>query len=154
MPRAKRYKCALFRCCLLSKSRTRFLSCNHLVLLLSSWLQMSVGFQPLRTPTMLSGAPAALVSYCQRHGRAAMCFAAAELPGRRAVPPHQQQLDAGGEGGSSGGSLIFAERSLSCTRKPLAVVAGEAMVSGACGGGEGAEQDVDAVDSATSSLYI
>lgn len=111
-----------------------------------AWLQMAVGFQPLRTPTMLSGAPAALVSYCQKHGRAAMCFAAAELPGRRAVPPQQQ---VGGEGGSSGGSLLFAERSLSCTRKPLGVVAGEAMVSGICGGGGGVEKG-----SATSSLYI
>lgn len=104
---------------------------------------------------MLSGAPAALVSYCQRHGRAAMCFAAAELPGRRAVPPQQpQQQQAGGEGGSSGGSLLFAERSLSCTRKPIGVVAGEAMVSGGGGGVEGVDKQVDAVDSATSSLYI
>eukprot|EP00752_Nemacystus_decipiens_P015930 g14237.t1 len=113
-------------------------------------LKMSVGFQPLRTPTMLGGAPAALVSYCQKHGRAAMCFAAAELPGRRAVPP---QL-VGGDCGSSGESSRFAERSLSCTWKALGVVAGEAMLSAGCGGGEGGEKDVDAFDGAANSLYI
>ena len=99
---------------------------------------------------MLSGAPAALVSYCQRHGRAAMCFAAAELPGRRVVPP---QL-VGGEGGSSGDSMRFAERSLSCTRKALGVVAGQAMVSAGCEADEGGEKGIDAVDIAASSLYI
>eukprot|EP00903_Cladosiphon_okamuranus_P016640 g15348.t1 len=115
-------------------------------------LKMSEGFQPLRTPTMLSEAPAALVSYCQAYDRAAMCFAAAELPGRRAVPP---QLGGGeGGGGSSGTRLRLAERSLSCTRKALAVVAGGAMVTGGRGVGEG-EEDVDtAVDSAARGLYI
>lgn len=80
-----------------------------------------------------------------------MCFAAAELPGRRAVPP---QLGGGeGGGGSSDNSLRFVERSLSCTRKALGVVAGGAMVS-VGGRVVGGEKDVDAVDSAASSLYI
>ncbi len=124
--------------------------------------QMSVGFQPLPTPTMLSGAPAALLSYCQRRGRAAMCFAAADLPGRRRAPPQQQLLGLGagvGVGVGGGGSrsveeVLAAERGLSCTWKPLGVVAGGAMVSGGAGvGGEGAKTEVDAV-SAMSSLYV
>lgn len=123
---------------------------------------MSAGFQPLPTPTMLSGAPAALLSYCQRRGRAAMCFAAAELPGRRReLPPQLLGLGAGVGGGVGGGSssssveVLAAERSLSCTRKPLGVVSGGAMVSGGDGahvGGEGAKTEIHAI--VASSLYI
>ncbi|CAM9221548.1 unnamed protein product, partial [Ectocarpus sp. 12 AP-2014] len=91
-------------------------------------LKMSVGFQPLRTPTMLSGAPAALVSYCQRHGQAAMCFAAAEPPGRRATAMPQQQLGADGGGGGGGGRLALAEKNLSFAREALGIVAGAAVV--------------------------
>lgn len=119
--------------------------------------KMSVGFQPLRTPTMLGGAPAALVSYCQRHGRAAMCFAAAEPPGRRALPQQLLQQQVGGQTAGGGGkSLLLAERHLSCTRQALGVVAAEAMVTrpgddDAGGGVRGIEA---LIDSATSSLYV
>ncbi|CAM9324146.1 unnamed protein product, partial [Laminaria digitata] len=64
---------------------------------------------------MLSGPSAALVSYCERHGRAAMCFAASQAPRRQ----HQQQ------GGAQ------AERSMSCTRKPLGVLAGGVIAAAA-----------------------
>ncbi|CAN0035174.1 unnamed protein product [Scytosiphon promiscuus] len=120
-------------------------------------LKMSVGFQPLRTPTMLSGASAALVSYCQRHGRAAMCFAAAESPGRRALP--QQQFGDAGVAGVSGRSgdksLLLAERHLSCTRQALGVLAAEAMVGSPKDGDAGGMRGMEAeIDGATSSLYV
>ncbi|CAM9812274.1 unnamed protein product [Ectocarpus fasciculatus] len=114
---------------------------------------MSVGFQPLRTPTMLSGAPAALVSYCQRHGQAAMCFAAAEPPGRRATAvPQQLRQQLGVEGGGGGViRLALAERNLSCARDALGVVAGAAVV---VSGGAGAGKEMGALDDAPSSLYV
>ncbi|CAM9402127.1 unnamed protein product, partial [Hapterophycus canaliculatus] len=82
---------------------------------------------------MLSGASAALVSYCQRHGRAAMCFAAAEPPGTKALPRQLLQHQFGGDvarssGRSGGESLLLAERHLSCTRQALGIVAAEAMI--------------------------
>lgn len=95
---------------------------------------MSKGFQPLPTPTMLAGASAALVSYCQRHGRAAMCFAAAEWPGK----PRQH----------------LVERALGGARKPLGVLVGDDTMAAAAGG-----VDVEALEIAddigsTSNLYV
>lgn len=113
---------------------------------------MSVGFQPLRTPTMLSGAPAALVSYCQRHGQAAMCFAAAEPPGKRATAMPQQLRQQLGVDGGGGVRLALAERNLSCAREALRVVAGAAVVA-VSGGGRGGKE-MGALDDAPSSLYV
>ncbi|CAM9708940.1 unnamed protein product [Discosporangium mesarthrocarpum] len=39
-------------------------------------LMVTQGFQRLMTPTLLTGAPAALISHCQRRDRAAVCFVA------------------------------------------------------------------------------
>lgn len=88
-----------------------------------------------------------------------MCFVTAELPGRRRVTPTltpTQQFGVGdGGGGDGGSSLLLAERSLACTRKPLGVIAAEAMVAGGGGGVEGAEEgEIAALNSATSGLYI
>lgn len=103
---------------------------------------------------MLSGAPAALVSYCQRHGQAAMCFAAAEPPGRRATAVPQQlrqQLGVGVGGGS--GRLALAERNLSSARDALGIVAGAAVVVVSGGGGAGGKE-MGALEDAPSSLYV
>ncbi|CAN0098874.1 unnamed protein product, partial [Ectocarpus sp. 8 AP-2014] len=116
-------------------------------------LKMSVGFQPLRTPTMLSGAPAALVSYCQRHGQAAMCFAAAEPPGKRATAvPQQLWQQLGVDGGGGSGRLALAERNLSCARDALGIVAGAAVV--VSGGGGAGGKEMGALEDAPSSLYV
>lgn len=68
---------------------------------------MSRGFQPLPTPSMVTGPAAALVSHCQRQGRAAMCFAISEWPGR---------------GGQDVSGAAFG-----CTAKALRVVAGDTL---------------------------
>ena len=96
---------------------------------------MSKGFQPLPTPTMLTGASAALVSHCQRHGRAAMCFAAAEWPGKS-----QEKL---------------VERALRGTREALGMLVGDGAMATAAGGVDAETREI-AVDSicSTSNLYV
>lgn len=75
---------------------------------------MSKGFQPLRTPTMVTGPAAAVISQCQRQGQAALCFAV---------------MDGIGEWDEESSARAFE-----CTRKPLEVLAGDLMISpGACG---------------------
>lgn len=81
---------------------------------------MSEGFRPLRTPSMVTGPAAALVSHCQRHGRAAMCFAVAEMPG----------------GKKQGGSPA----AFSCTLKALGVLAGDVLDKTCFPGVSGSEE--------------
>lgn len=90
---------------------------------------MSRGFQPLRTPTLLTGPAAALISHCQRHGRAAVCFAVAEK-----------------DQGDRGNSM----KSFACTRGALELLTGEVMVKCAVDEVGSAEQALGGMGS----LYI
>lgn len=85
---------------------------------------------------MLTGASAALISYCQRHGRAAMCFAAAERPGR---------LKQRGVG---------AERAFSCTRKPLGLLIGDSILAPAAAPSGADEADLEMAVDVASNLYV